>query len=76
MGAVQFTILSAVLLCSTFVPRGALSLNPALKCDGNQTIVEDTEAAMPAEGESVEEGIEMSSGCTKPENDTGRPESR
>lgn len=28
IGAIQFTVLAAVLLCSTFVPKGALSFNP------------------------------------------------
>ena len=30
VGGVQFTVIAVVLFCSTFIPRGALSLNPQL----------------------------------------------
>lgn len=33
IGALQFTLIGVVLLCSTFVPKGALTLNPELESD-------------------------------------------
>lgn len=37
IGALQFTLIAVVLLCSTFVPKGALKLNPKLQSDEEET---------------------------------------
>lgn len=37
IGAVQFTVIAVVLLCSTFVPKGALTVNPKLQLDEEET---------------------------------------
>lgn len=33
IGALQFTLIAVVILCGTFVPKGALTLNPELESD-------------------------------------------
>ncbi|KAI5803979.1 major facilitator superfamily domain-containing protein [Peziza echinospora] len=58
IAGVQFTILSAVLLLSTFVPRGAFSLNPKLLF--GQDLTGDIEGTNDKMKDIEGEGLEMS----------------
>ena len=51
VGGIQFTIIAGILLASTFIPKGAVSLNPTLLFGEHLT--------GPVEGKKVAESFEM-----------------